>query len=140
MNDDHDRLVEDLAIPHRSRPALRELMRAGADATPAVRRGLGHESPRVRAGCCMVLDHHLDEDAIPELMANLDHPDAGVRNWAMHALACDRCKEGACRPAEDETVPIALGMLASDPDHVAGWYAPGGPIHRRTRPKRARVR
>jgi hypothetical protein len=109
------RLVENLAVPHRTKEALRQLMWAGALATPAVRRGLRHSSPAVRVGCCTVLDHHLDEAAIPELIANLAHEDEEVRAWAMHALACDRCKEGTCRPGEDDVLPIALRMLREDP-------------------------
>jgi hypothetical protein len=173
---DYDSLVEQLSVSHRARAALRELMSAGPDATPALRRGLSHPSPEVRIGCCMVLDHHLDEAAVPELIANLDHPEGRVRAWALHALACDRCKEGACRPGEDDSVPLALRMLSEDRSRrartmaahllgpaahrrddvaralerardedphpvvrkVAGWYAPGGPIYRRTAPKPAR--
>jgi hypothetical protein len=173
---DYDSLVEQLAVKHRADSALRALMAAGAAATPAVRRGLLHDEPIVRVRCCMVLDHHLDEDALPELMANLEHPEGRVRAWALHALACDRCKEGECRPGEDEVVPIALRMLSGDRSRrvrtmaasllgvavhrrpevaraleeardrdahpvvgkVAGWYAPGGTIYRRTAPKLVR--
>jgi HEAT repeat protein len=110
----HYRTVEDLAVEHRAKAALRSLMAAGAEATPALRWGLRHADPVVRAGCCVVLDHFLDEAALPELMANLTHDDARVRQWAMHALACDRCKEGACRPAEDDVLPIAIRLLRED--------------------------
>jgi hypothetical protein len=48
----------------------------------------------------MVLDHHMDEAALPDLIENLHHENEMVRAWAMHALACDRCKEGSCRPAK----------------------------------------
>jgi HEAT repeat protein len=112
---EYDRDVENLAVPHRAKQALRNLMAAGPPATPALRRGLRHASPEVRVGCCRVLDHFLDEEAIPELLANLDHEDAEVRAWAMHALACDRCKEGACRPGEDDSIPLAIGALFTDP-------------------------
>ncbi|MDP9237549.1 MAG: HEAT repeat domain-containing protein [Chloroflexota bacterium] len=107
--------IEDLAVAHRAKGALRRLMAAGPEATPALRNGLRHADPAVRVGCCIVLDHYLDEAALPELIANLDHENEDVRQWAMHALACDRCKEGACRPGEDDVVPIALRMLADDP-------------------------
>jgi HEAT repeat protein len=113
--EDYGRHVEDLAVEHRAKAALRALMAAGSAATPALRHGLRHPDPVVRAGCCIVLDHFLDEEALPELMKNLDHEDDNVRNWALHALACDRCKEGACRPAEDDVLPIALRMLHDDP-------------------------
>lgn len=39
---------------------------------------------------------------------------AKVRQWALHALACDRCKQGECRPGEDDVVPIVERMLATD--------------------------
>jgi HEAT repeat protein len=107
--------VDDLGVPHRAKAALRALMAAGPEATPMLRHGLGHANASVRIGCCIVLDHFLDDAALPELIANLQHEDDGVRGWALHALACDRCKEGACRPGEDDVVPLALRMLADDP-------------------------
>jgi HEAT repeat protein len=112
----YDRLVEELGIEHRAKAAMRALMAAGTAATPAVRRGLKHADPVVRVGCCGVLDHFLDPDAIPELLANLSHEHPGVRGWALHALACDRCKEGSCRPAEDDVIPVAMRLLRDDPD------------------------
>ena len=48
------------------------------------------------------------------LIENLRHSDEEVRGWALHALACDRCKQGACRPAEDQVIPIAIDMLLHD--------------------------
>lgn len=108
--------VEDLAIAYRAKAALHRLMHAGVLASEAVRQGLGHPNPDVRVGCCQVLDHFLDEEAVPALIENLTHEDGRVRQWAMHALACDRCKEGACRPGEDDSVPIAIRMLKSDPE------------------------
>jgi hypothetical protein len=62
---EYDVLVERLAVTHRAQEALRALMAAGPAATPAVRRGLAHDDPMVRVRCCMVLDHHLDEAALP---------------------------------------------------------------------------
>ncbi len=52
----------------------------------------------------------------------------------MHALACDRCKEGACRPGEDEVIPIATRMLVEDESRRVRQMAAGllGPsVHRR---------
>jgi hypothetical protein len=114
QRDRHDLLVEQLAVEHRAGAAVRDLMAAGSRATPALRRGLRHDDANVRVRCCMVLDHHLDEAAVPELIGNLAHEDPDVRAWALHALACDRCKEGTCRPGEDEVVPLALKMLRDD--------------------------
>jgi len=112
---DYSQVVEDLGVPHRARAALRTLMAAGPAATPALRRGLRHPTPEVRIGCCNVLDHFLDDDAVPELIENLTHEHEDVRARAMHALACDKCKAGACRPGEAETVPLALRLLREDP-------------------------
>ncbi len=112
---DYRQDVENLAIKHRAKQALRSLMAAGAPATPALRAGLRHADPGVRVGCCIVVDHHLDEAALPELMANLQHEHERVREWALHALACDRCKEGECRPGEDDVVPLTLQMRSEDP-------------------------
>lgn len=131
---DYGRLVEDLGVKHRAKQALRQLTAAGSLATPAVREGLRHPDPGVRVGCCKVLDHHLDEAALPELMDNLKHENEAVRAWAMHALACDRCKEGTCRPGEDEVVPVAARMLVDDESRRVRQMAAGllGPsVHRR---------
>jgi HEAT repeat protein len=111
--DEYDSLVEQLALKEHA-TARETLIAAGPPAVAALTRGLRHDDPVVRARCCMVLDHNLEEVALPDLFANLEHPEGRVRAWALHALACDRCKEGSCRPDEDEVVPIALRMLAGD--------------------------
>ena len=112
--DDYHLFLEDLAVKHRAKHSLHCLMAAGSLATPALLEGLRHPEPAVRIGCCMVLDHYMDAAALPELIENLHHENEMVRAWAMHALACDRCKEGTCRPGEDEVLPIAAQMLKED--------------------------
>ncbi len=112
--DDFQRDVDALAVPHRANEALRRLMAAGELANAAVCAGLHHPDPAVRVGCCKVLDHHMDVSALPALIENLQHEDETVRAWAMHALACDKCKEGTCRPGEREVIPIAARMLIDD--------------------------
>jgi HEAT repeats len=106
--------VENLAVKHRAKAALRSLMDGGPAAGSFVGQGLHHQDPAVIVGCCRVLDHFLYEEAVPDLLEILDHDDADVRAWAMHALACDRCREGTCRPGEDDSIPMALSMLRSD--------------------------
>jgi hypothetical protein len=131
---EYDVWVERLGVRHHAKEALRQLMAAGSQATPAVRRGLRHPEPAVRVGCCKVLDHHMDAEALPELIENLSHGEGNVRAWAMHALACDRCKEGACRPGEDQVIPIATRMLLEDRSRGVRQMAAGmlGPsVHRR---------
>jgi HEAT repeat protein len=168
-----DALVVRLATPHRAQRAYWHLVLGGAPALPAVRRGLTQDSADVRLLCIKALDHLVDEDSFPELIRMLGDDDSRVRRDALHALACDRCKENACRPKIGAVLPLGIRLLQSDPDkHVrataaevagrwvhtdasaeaaivtardsdsdpsvrkkAGWYAPGDPIHRRTRPK-----
>lgn len=114
-SEQYERWVEELADRPTRWPAVRHLMEAGAPATPALRAGLSHRHASVRQACCVVLDHHLDNDAVPELLANVAHRNRKVRAWALHALACDRCKEGDCRPGATDVVPIVLDRLANDP-------------------------
>jgi hypothetical protein len=121
--DDFKLDVENLAVKHRSKAALRNLMAAGSLAGPDVRQGLHHTNPSVIVGCCQVLDHFLYEEAIPDLIASLRHDDEQVRAWAMHALACDRCKQGVCRPSEDDSIPMALEMLRNDPSAIVRMQA-----------------
>lgn len=132
---DFARWVEELGVAHRAQAALRGLMDAGPLATPTVRQGLQHPNPVVRVGCCKVLDHFLDESALPELIENLAHPDEEVRSWALHALACDKCKEGVCRPGEADVIPLAVEMLLTDKSRRVRQMAAGllGPsVHRRS--------
>jgi hypothetical protein len=121
--DDYAGLVKALGVPYRRAEAYRRLLSAGERAVDAVQDGLHDESPEVITGCLRILDHHLREDAIPALLENMRHPHPSVRAWALHALACDRCKEGACRPGEDDAIPMAIDMLENDPSHAVRTMA-----------------
>ena len=101
-----------------SRPrAKQHLYAAGRTAVGAICRGLRHDNAIVRRQCVNLLDHLVDDDSLPALIAAVDDTDPSVAGRALHALACDRCKEGACRPGEDLWVPKALGLLHHpDPD------------------------
>ena len=85
-------IVEDLAIDHRYRLAMWALVRAGSGAHRALRAGLSHRDPRVRAGVCDVYDHVWDEEARPLLEGLLDDESPRVRRAAAHALTCQRCR------------------------------------------------
>jgi HEAT repeat protein len=164
------RALEELAVPHRAQRAFWHLVLSGPAALPIVRAGLADDRAEVRAHCVRVLDHLADDSSFADLVGMLDDPSAAVRQHALHALVCDRCKEGACRPSKGDVLPVAMRLLAHDPDqHVramaveavarwahtdeaaeaalvrardedphpavrkkAGWFAPGGPIHRKT--------
>ncbi len=118
-DDRYEHLLEELSISYRATGAYRQLLAAGSDALPSVRAGLRHANADVRYRCCRFLDRFLEPEIVADLIAMLDDPDPRVRNTTLHTLACDRCKEGDCRPEEKHVLPRALALLAGDPDrHV----------------------
>jgi hypothetical protein len=119
MISEYKTLVGKLALRQYAGPAFRALLNAGLDALPTVRQGLRHESAEVRRRCCLFLDHFVTEETMGDLVTMLDDLDARVRCTALHALVCDRCKEGSCGPDEAKVLPRAMALLATDPDaHV----------------------
>ncbi|WP_443083559.1 HEAT repeat domain-containing protein [Variovorax sp. SRS16] len=166
-----------LAAPYRAAVAYKALLQFGSRALPAVRAGLQHRSADVRFHCCRFLDRYLQPDTLADLLDMLNDNDERVRITTLHTLACDRCKEGSCRPEEADVLPRAIELLTEDPSaHVramaievvgqfvhcnpeavaaieaaarsdasstvrkkAGWYAPGGTIHRRSVPRESRI-
>jgi HEAT repeats len=118
-------LVSKLAIAHHAGAAYRALRDCGLDALPAVRQGLRHQSADVRYWCCQFLDHFLVPDVMDELVAMLDDSDSRVRCSALHALACDRCKEDACRLEEAKVLPRAIALLVDDPNPHVRAHATG---------------
>jgi HEAT repeat protein len=122
--DDFNAWVEQLADPIRSRRAYRHLLLSGSAALPAVRGGLRHANPAVRMFCTRALDHLVDPESYDELIAMLDDADPGVRLHALHALACDRCKDTDYRPAKEAILTPAIQLLLRDPDkHVRAMAA-----------------
>jgi len=168
-----EQLVAALADPHRSAEARGRLIALGPEAADAALDGLSHPDSRVRVNSCQVLDHVMDPASVPAIIGALADPEPEVRWNALHALACDRCKAGECRPSAEAVLPPAMALLAADPNSrvragaaevvgawahsrreaaealtvsartdpspavrkKASWYAPGGPIFRRTRPR-----
>ena len=109
---DFDGWVRLLAHAGSRQRARRHLMQAGSPgALPALRQGLRHADPFVRRVCASILDHLVDEASLPDLVAALDDEDPDVVKRALHALACDACKENECRPTDDLFVPRAVEML-----------------------------
>ena len=111
---DFDGWVRLLAVDAHRQRAKRHLLRTGAPTVPALRRGLLHDSAIVRRTCAGLLDHLVDEAALPDLVAALEDPDPLVLKTALHALACDACKDNACRPGDDLFVPRAIELLHHD--------------------------
>ena len=80
-----------------------------------------HPAVHPSSRCCLLPrgGSAADPGAMDDLVAMLGDPDARVRSSALHALTCDRCKEGSCRPIEAKVLPRAIALLAADPDaHV----------------------
>jgi len=132
-------LINQLGVRHRASTAYRTLFAMGFAVAPAAREGLRHQNAAVRYYCCALLDHFLVPEALGDLIGILRDPDPLVRQSALHTLACDRCKQGACRPAEAEVLPEALRMLNEDGDphvramaiEVVGQYVHSNPIAER---------
>jgi HEAT repeat protein len=129
---DLDAWVGLLGSNQRRRLAKAHLLRAGADAVPAIRRGLHHRDPTVRLGCVNLLDQLVDDDAVPDLVAALDDDDPAVVGRALHALACDACKQNECRPTDDLFLPRAIELMRHpDPDVRARAIDTVGRVARR---------
>jgi HEAT repeat protein len=111
---DFDGWVAQLGISSCRARAKYRLMASGAPAVPAIRRGLRHEKPIVRRLCVNLLDRLVDDETVPVLVQALDDEAPEVSARALHALACDRCKQNECRPGEDLWVPRAVGFLQTN--------------------------
>lgn len=125
--------VSQLGVASCRQRAKHHLLTAGSAALPALRRGLQHPKVTVRQQCVRIFDQLVDEESLPELVRSLDDEDPGVCARALHALACDQCKQNACRPAEDLWVPRALDFLGHpNPDlRAAAIDALGKVVSRR---------
>src|SRR5688500_18004951 len=104
-DDDYFAWVERFAIPHHHKDAMWHLVFSGPPALEAVRAGLAHDDAVVRSGCTKVMDHLVDDASLADLLEMLEDEAVGVRFWAMHALACERCKENGCSPTKATVVP-----------------------------------
>ncbi len=63
--------------------------------------------------CASILDQLADDDSIIDLVDALNDGDVEVCKRALHALACDQCKQNECRPTDDLFVPQALELIRS---------------------------
>lgn len=115
LPDAPDELVRLFLDPVRSRAAYWKLLSAGSRALPALGRGLDEPEPEIRLNCVKVLDHLADDSCIPLLAAALRDEDARVRREALHALACEDCKEHDCAITADGVLAPAIELLLWDP-------------------------
>jgi hypothetical protein len=116
---DFEGWVDRLGDPVRVQRAYWHLVLSGPEALPAIRIGLRSDDSAVRRYCTRALDHLVDETSFPILIEMLADREPTVRVEAIHALACDRCKETGCRPSPTEVLDRAIDLLLHDRDtHV----------------------
>ncbi len=104
-------LVEAFVASEDRFPAFLALYGRGTEALPAVRDGLAHRNPDVRRWCAAFLDNVADSASLEALVPLLEDPVAKVRVWAVHALACEDCKDG---PNPVDAIPLLLDRVARD--------------------------
>lgn len=112
--------MRDLTVPHRSKDAYWRLREFGPAARSAVEEGLFSDDPRLRSQCALLIDRLAGNESFELMLLLLDDPDASVRQHAIHALACDRCKsDDVCALPREQLIPEASRLLEADPDaHV----------------------
>ena len=110
--DEYAALVDRLAGdgPERT-AAYQALVEAGPPAREAVRAGLRHGHWQVRRWCALWFDHHADPASLHALVPLLRDSKAKVRHFAVHAIACDRCKAGE-NPVD--VVPLLVERIRED--------------------------
>jgi hypothetical protein len=108
---DFDGWVAQLGVSSRRARAKAYLMAHGPSSLPALRRGFSHPKAIVRRQCVNLLNHIVDTESLPYLVAAGGDEDPSVAARALHSLACDRCKENDCRPGEDQWAPRAFELL-----------------------------
>jgi HEAT repeat protein len=129
-SNDFDGWVAQLGVSSLRPRAKQYLVTAGPPAVPAIRRGLRHGKPIVRRLCVNLLDRFVDDESVSDLIRAVrdDVPEVSAR--ALHALACDRCKQNACRPGDDLWVPQAVDFVQTNnnPDLRAAAIAALGTV------------
>ena len=93
--------------------SYRALVDAGASALPAIRSGLRSPEWQVRRWSAMCLDQIADEEALRNLVPLMRDPNAKVRLWAVHSVACEHCKEDVSCPID--VVPHLIERIRTDP-------------------------
>ena len=96
-----------LSDPLRRSRVYWHLVLSGPDAREAVVEGLGSHYVSTRRHCARARDDLVDESSFVALIDLLDDTDPLVRVAAIHGLACDRCKDDACRPVASAVLPKA---------------------------------
>ena len=74
---------------------------------------LAHPSPKVRRDALGVLDHAANDASTATFRAALEDPVPRVRRFALHGLACERCRIGEVGVVD--VVTDVLRLLRGDP-------------------------
>ena len=104
-------LVEQLAASDRRDDAWKRLNELGPAARSAVFEGLGHGNWEVRRWCAIWFDRNPDPEALEAMKPLLRDPKSQVRMFALHTLACDRCKAGE---SPIDAVPLLMERIRDD--------------------------
>jgi HEAT repeat protein len=129
--DPHELVARLASDPRERGQAFEDLVALGVAARDAVREGLGHANWEVRRWCAIWLDRHADPESLRALVPLLRDPKSKVRLFAVHAIACERCRSGE-NPIDvvpllveririDESIRVrrhAVAMLASQHAHA----------------------
>jgi HEAT repeat protein len=108
---DPQELVARLGIKSERDAAWRQLLKIGLPARDAVLEGLRHANWEIRRWCAIWLDHYADAESLHALVPLLHDPKSKVRMFALHSLACDRCKDGE-NPID--VVPLLIERIQQD--------------------------
>jgi HEAT repeat protein len=104
-------LVTGLASNELRDAAYQRLVALGPAAREAVREGLGHANWEVRRWCALWFDHFADAESLHALIPLLRDPKSKVRLFALHSIACERCKAGQ-NPVD--AVPLLMERIRVD--------------------------
>ena len=112
MRPDATDLVRSFAESQGRFDVYQALMKLGTGALPALREGLRSENWQVRRWSAICLDRVADADALGGLVPLLRDPKSKVRLWAVHAIACDHCKDDVECPVD--VVPLMIERIETD--------------------------
>jgi HEAT repeat protein len=104
-------LVTQLATHQERGGAWKRLNDLGPLARDAVLEGLGHANWEVRRWCAIWFDRNPDPEALEAMKPLLRDPKSQVRIFALHTLACDRCKPGE---GASDVAPLLIERIRQD--------------------------
>ncbi|MGH9383878.1 MAG: HEAT repeat domain-containing protein [Vicinamibacterales bacterium] len=106
-----EELVAEFANGQNRWAAFLVLYGRGANALPAVRKGLQNSNWHIRHWSAILADNYADGETLRALTPLLHDPKAEVRVWAVHSLSCEKCKDG---PNPVDVIPLLLERIEQD--------------------------